>query len=238
MRLQKFLAECGVASRRASENHVAAGRVAVNGVTAQVGDSVNPDEDEVTLDGRRVLPDEKVYIVLHKPRGVVTSVGDTHHRKTVLDCVTGVSARIFPVGRLDLDVSGTLLLTNDGELAFRLTHPKYRVGKTYMVKVRGTVSPESAARLRSGIELEDGLTAPASLSVLKTDTQSSLLRLEIHEGRKRLVKRMCAAVGHPVLDLRRLSVASVTADDLVPGEWRHLHEGELAELRRLTGLQA
>lgn len=238
MRLQKFLAECGVASRREAENHVAAGRVAVNGVTAKLGDKVNPDEDEVTLDGRKVERDEKVYIVLHKPKGVVTSVKDTHNRKTVLDCVPGVRARIFPVGRLDLDVSGTLILTNDGELAFRLTHPKYQVDKTYLVKVRGTVTPEEADELRSGVTLEDGRTAPAAISVLKTNTNASLIRLMIHEGRKRIVKRMCAAIGHPVLELRRLSVGSLSAEELVPGEWRHLHAHELAELRRLTGLSS
>lgn len=236
LRLQKFLAECGVASRREAETIIAAGGVEVNGVPATLGDSVDPDTDVVTLNGEALLRDEKVYVVLHKPKGVVTSVKDTHDRKTVLDCVSGAPARIVPVGRLDMDVSGVLILTNDGELTYRLTHPSYEVDKVYLAWVGGVMSPETACELEQGITLDDGPTAPGSVRIVKTAVDSTLIQLTIHEGRNRLVKRMCAAVGHPVHDLRRVSIGGVRIEGLSPGEWRYLSRDEVEALRALTGL--
>ena len=238
MRLQKYLAECGVASRRKAEALIAEGRVTVNGEPAIPGVSVDSADDRVCLDGHPVEPDEKVYIVLHKPEGVVTSAEDTHRRRTVIDCVRGARGRVFPVGRLDMDVSGTLLLTNDGELAYRMTHPKYQVDKEYLAWVKGVMSRETAKKLSRGVELDDGPTAPADVTVIKTSAHSALVRLVIHEGRNRQVKRMCADVGHPVRSLRRVSVASIRVHGLIPGEWRYLDPGEITGLRQGIGLPA
>lgn len=237
MRLQKYLAACGVASRRASEALIEEGRVHVNGSVATLGDSVDPDTDTVLLDGEAVTRNSYVYVVLNKPKGVVTSVKDTHDRQTVTDLITGVDTRIFPVGRLDMDVTGTLILTNDGELTHRLSHPKFEVDKVYHAWVAGTVNDADAERLRQGLMLEDGMTAPARVSVLKRSNNATLVRLVIHEGRKRLVKRMCAAVGHPVRDLRRTRIGSIETGDLISGEWRHLSGEEVASLKRLVQLE-
>jgi len=236
MRIQKYLSQCGVASRRTGESLIAKGRVTVNGVIASLGDKIDPRKDTVEVNGEPVTQGRLVYVVLNKPKGVVTTAKDTHSRKTVLDFVEGVSERVYPVGRLDMDVSGTLLLTNDGELAHRLMHPRHQVDKTYLVWVQGAVSSDAAAALEKGVELEDGVTAPASAEILKRSDDATLIRLTIHEGRKRLVKRMCAAVGHPVRDLRRVSIGALRANGLRPGEWRYLHESEIDELKRISGL--
>ncbi|MBI4558028.1 MAG: rRNA pseudouridine synthase [Candidatus Hydrogenedentes bacterium] len=236
IRLQKFLAECGLASRRTAEQLVASGRVTVNGKTAQLGDSIDPTSDQVLFDGKPVSSEKKVYILLNKPPGVISSVRDTHHRKTVLDCLTGVHARVFPVGRLDLDVEGALLLTNDGELAYRLTHPRYQVDKVYLARVKGAMSPETAMRLEKGVVLEDGATAPAKARILNRGARDTLIQLTLREGRKREVKRMCESVGHPVWELRRVAIANVRVKGLKPGEWRRLSDSEVLKLRQLTGL--
>lgn len=238
MRLQRFLAQCGVASRREAEDLIASGRAAINGVPAKIGDTVNPDVDEVAVDGVPVRREENVYVLLHKPADAVTTVKDTHNRKTVLDYVTGVGARIVPVGRLDKDVTGALILTNDGELAQRLTHPSYEVDKVYEARVRGRMAVETALRLEAGVALDDGETAPATVSILETSNRSTLVRIVVHEGRKRLIKRMCAAVGHPVRELRRVSIGSISADTLSPGQWRYLSQEEVEGLRTLTGLMS
>lgn len=239
VRLQKFLAECGVASRRASEELIAEGRVAVNGVTARIGQTVTPGADRVTLDGAAVgVTEEKVYLLLNKPRNCVTTARDTHGRRTVLECVRGLNSRVFPVGRLDFDVEGALLLTNDGELAFRLMHPRFEVEKVYLAWVVGAVTPEAVRRLESGVRLEDGMTSPAKAAVLNGGPKTSLIRLTIHEGRKHEVKRMCAAVGHPVHALRRVEFAGLPVEGLRPGEWRCLTADEVARLRALTEEEA
>lgn len=237
VRLQKYLADCGVASRRKCERLIEDGRVAVNGSKASIGVSIEPSADIVTLDGQPVRPDRKVYVVLNKPRGVITSVKDTHDRTTVIDLLKGVDTRVFPVGRLDMDVAGTLLLTNDGELGHRLAHPRFEVDKVYHAWVAGTLSDETARKLASGVALEDGMTAPAKVKVLKRTNDATLIRLVIHEGRKRLVKRMCAAAGHPVKSLRRIAIAGIKSGNLMPGEWRYMSEKEVQRLRRLTRMQ-
>ncbi len=236
IRLQKYLAECGAGSRRRCEEFISAGRVTVNGAPATLGQSVESDADRITLDGELVVRDSKVYVVLNKPKGVITTAQDTHDRRTVIDLLEGVSARVFPVGRLDFDVAGTLLLTNDGELSHRLTHPSFGVDKVYMAWVEGRVAPGAVQKLCAGVELEDGRTAPATAAVLKQVRDATLVRIVVHEGRKRLIKRMCAAVGHPVRDLFRVAFGGVSAEELQPGEWRYLRVEEVARLRQLTGM--
>ncbi len=237
VRLQKYLAECGIASRRASEKLIEAGRVRVNGDVAALGAKVDPASDDILLDGAAVAPsDKKVYVVLNKPAGTVSTAKDTHDRPTVLDCIHGVTERVFPVGRLDMDVEGVLLLTNDGELANRLIHPRYEIDKIYVAKVKGLVQPEAARRLEKGVHLEDGMTAPARAVIMNANPQNSTIQLTIHEGRKREVKRMCAAVGHPVIRLHRVAFGNIRARGLRPGEWRYLNPGEIAKLRHIAKL--
>mgnify|MGYP005849227215 CR=1 FL=1 len=237
MRLQKYLAACGIGSRRFCETLITSGRVTINGAVAALGAAVNPDADTVAVDGRSVrIESRRVYILLHKPAGVVTTVRDPQGRRTVLDCVAGTRERVFPVGRLDADVEGALLLTNDGELANRLMHPRYGVKKVYHARVAGYFPARAVQALQRGIELYDGTSAPAEVRILRrTDTWTDI-KLTIHEGRKREVKRMCAAVGHPVLRLRRLSFAGLSLAGMRRGEWRHLTDVEVRTLREITGM--
>ena len=238
MRLQKYLAECGVASRRACEALIAEGRVTVNGATALIGQSIEPGRDEVRVDGQLAGVDDKVYIVLNKPAGTVTTAKDTHGRDTVLDCVQGLPERVFPVGRLDQDTEGVLLLTNDGELANRLLHPRYGVDKIYLARVWGHVKPATLHRLVEGVELEDGPAAAIAVEMdeSRRDSATTYLQLTLREGRKREVKRLCEAVGHRVRRLRRLSFAGITANGLRPGQWRYLSGVEVRMLRHKVGL--
>ncbi len=237
MRLHKYLAQCGVGSRRKAERLIMQGRVKVNGRVVQPADSVDPENDVILVDEKPVRPIPLTYILLNKPHGVVTTVKDTHGRRTVMECLSGIKARIYPVGRLDLDVEGALILTNDGELANRLMHPRYQVDKVYHAEVEGEVSPPTARRLEQGVELDDGTTAPAKCRILRAGKDSTVLELVLHEGRKREVKRMCAAVGHPVRQLRRVAIGVVSVNGMEPGQWRHLTPGEILSLRRLTGLE-
>lgn len=235
-RLQKYLAACGVASRRGAEAFIEAGRVTVNGEVAALGCKVDPATDTILVDGQPVGTERAVYLLLNKPPNTVTTAKDTHGRKTVLDCLEGVPARVYPVGRLDLDVGGVLLLTNDGELANRLIHPRYQIPKVYLAWVWGRVGEDAIAQLEAGVELEDGMTAPAKARVMKHTLKQSLVRLQIHEGKKREVKRMCEAVGHRVASLTRIAFCGIQVGDLKPGEWRYLTEAEVAMLRGKTGL--
>lgn len=236
MRLQKFMAQCGLASRRASERLIQEGKVLVNGAVAITGQVIDPENDEVVYNGIRVGTSEKRYVLLNKPPGVVTTVKDTHGRRTVLDCIEDIGERVFPVGRLDMDVEGALLLTNDGELAFRLTHPKYEVPKVYLAWVHGVMTPEDAIRLEQGVVLDDGITAPAKAVILNAGDRVTQIRLTLHEGRKREIKRMCAAVGHPIRELRRIAVGNVKVGGLQPGQWRLLTNQEVMGLRKLVKL--
>ncbi|MDX6550085.1 MAG: rRNA synthase [Gaiellales bacterium] len=229
-RLNKFLASAGLGSRRAVEELVRAGRVTVNGQPAGLSARVE-DGDEVRLDGERVEAQELACFLLNKPAGVVTTVKDTHGRRTVLELVSS-PLRLFPVGRLDRDTTGALLLTNDGGLAHLLMHPSHEVTKTYLAKVAGRPDQAAIERLRSGIPLEDGPTAPAEARLTAADT----IELSIHEGRNRQVRRMCKAIGHPVLQLHRSLYAGLGVDDLAPGEWRRLMAEEVAALRNVAGV--
>lgn len=238
MRLQKFLARAGAASRRGSEDLMTAGRVAVNGVvTTELGAKVDPLTDTVTVDGREVrLADAPVYLALNKPRGVMTTMSDPQGRPTVASLVpTAENPGLFPVGRLDFDTSGLLLFTTDGELSHRLLHPRWKVPKTYRVLADGAPDQRDLTRLRDGIYLDDGRTAPAVVTVLGTASVGrTRVEITIREGRKRQVRRMFSAVHHPVVELHRVSFGPVALGDLAPGAWRELRADEVAALRAAT----
>jgi len=225
MRLNAYLARTGVASRRGADELIKAGRVRVNGDPGQLNTFVETG-DRVELDGEPVTPQGLAYVLLHKPAGVVTTARDPHGRPTVVGLVDH-EARVVPVGRLDADTTGALLLTNDGELAHRLAHPRYEVEKAYEAEVEGEPSDETLERLRNGVELDDGPTAPTEIARLGP----SRLELVLHEGRKHQVKRMCAAVGHPVTRLHRSRYAGLTLEGLEPGAWRELEPSEADQLR-------
>jgi 23S rRNA pseudouridine2605 synthase len=225
-RLQKVLARAGFGSRRACEELIVAGRVTVNGSPAELGARVDPETDDVAVDGVPVSVREGlVYYLLNKPAGVVTTASDPQGRPTVIDLVP-LEPRVFPVGRLDADTEGLLLLTNDGDLTHRLTHPSFGVEKEYLVEVTGAPGAAAVNRLRKGVTLEDGLTAPARVGRVGT----SALRITIHEGRNRQVRRMCAAVGHPVVRLVRTRIGPVADRALGPGQWRPLTQAEVRGL--------
>ena len=228
MRLNAYLARAGVASRRKADELILAGRVTVNGAPGQLNTFVSGD-DVVELDGRLLAKQRLTYVLLHKPAGVVTTASDPGGRPTVVELVDD-EARVVPVGRLDADTTGALLLTNDGALAHRLAHPRYEVDKVYEVEVEGDASDAALRRLSQGVELEDGMTAPADVRRLGP----SRIELTLHEGRKHQVKRMCEAVGHPVRRLHRSRYAGLVLDGLAPGEWRELTAAEVDALRRLS----
>ena len=234
MRLNAYLARAGIASRRQADELISAGRVRVNGEPGQLNTAVRSG-DVVEVDGRRVAPQRLAYVLLHKPAGVVTTARDPHGRPTVVELV-GRPERVVPVGRLDADTTGALLLTNDGRLAHRLAHPRYGVPKVYEADVEGSPRREALAALQEGVELDDGVTAPAGVRVLRRRAGSTLLELTLHEGRKHQVKRMCAAVGHPVRRLHRSGYAGLELGGLTPGESRELTEDEVVALRGTAGL--
>ena len=229
MRLNAYLARAGVASRRAADELIKAGRVRVNGEAGQLNTFVERG-DRVEVDGKAVSAQRLAYVLLHKPAGAVTTARDPQRRPTVIELVD-LPERVVPVGRLDADTTGALLLTNDGPLAHRLAHPRYGVEKVYEVEVEGRPDEPTLRKLAEGVELEDGRTAPARARLLAPST----IELTLHEGRKRQVKRMCEAVGHPVRRLHRSRYAGLTLEGLEPGVWREL---EPSEVERLTRLRA
>ena len=224
MRLNRYLARSGVASRRAADELIKSGRVSVNGQRGQLNTFV-ASRDVVEVDGERVGKQDLAHVLLHKPLGVVTTASDPEGRPTVVDLV-GHDARVVPVGRLDIDTSGVLLLTNDGDLAHRLAHPRYGVEKTYVADVEGDLTPADVSRLADGVELEDGVTAPARAKQLGR----SRVELVLHEGRNRQVRRMCEAIGHPVQRLVRVRIGTLRDAALRPGEWRVLTMSEIKSL--------
>jgi 23S rRNA pseudouridine2605 synthase len=233
-RLQKVLASTGWGSRRSCEELIAAGRVTVNGEVAVLGRRVDADVDLIEVDGAPVgVKPGLVYYLLNKPTGVVATAKDTHGRKTVVELVPR-EPRVFPVGRLDVDTEGLLMLTNDGELTHRITHPSHGVEKEYLVHVRGRVSPGELRQLREGVRLDDGVTSPAQAS----QPSAGVLRLTIHEGRNRQVRRMCDAIGHPVLRLVRTRIGPITDRSLRPGDWRELSTAERRALSEAVADQA
>ena len=235
MRLQKYLALSGVASRRSSEKLIAEGHVAVNGrVITEMGVQVDEYTDKVTVDGVLChLEEEKHYLAYNKPMGEVTTVTDPEGRATVMDKFRDYPVRLFPVGRLDYDSEGLILLTNDGDLMNELLHPSREVDKEYLVKVSNRVTDEEIRRLRAGVQLDDGrMTSPAQVRLIRYDTFSTTLLVTIHEGRNRQVRRMFTAVGHDVVSLKRTGFASIRLHDLPRGQWRRLTD---AEVRKLKG---
>jgi len=230
IRLQKLLAEAGIGSRRYCESLIDAGRVRVDGRVARVGERVIPGRQKVTVDGVPLRPlQERRYIILNKPPGYITTARDTHGRPTVMELLKE-EVRVFPVGRLDKDTRGLLLLTNDGYLAQKLMHPRWGVEKTYLVQAEGYLTDGALARLRRGIRLEEGTTAPAKVRVLARKGDRCLLEFTVHEGKKRQIRRMCAAVGLKVLDLVRTRFGPLQLKGLKEGEYRHLTPSEVREL--------
>lgn len=231
MRLQKYMADCGVASRRKAEEMIAQGRVAVNGeIITEMGVQVTED-DEVRLDGQVIRPEaEKRYVMYHKPAGEVTTVSDPEGRACVLDHFRDYPVRLYPVGRLDYDSEGLLLLTNDGALTERLLHPSHQVDKTYLARVTGAVSLEEVRQLRQGVLLDDHKTAPAKVRIIKQETFATVVLVTIHEGRNRQVRRMFEETGHQVLQLRRVRFGPLELGDLPRGQWRELTSEEQRKL--------
>jgi len=233
VRLQKLLARAGIASRRVVEEMIEDGRVRVNGEVASLGQRADPEVDRIEVDGALVgVHPDTVWYLLNKPAGVVSTASDPQGRPTVVQLVP-VEPRVFPVGRLDADTEGLLLLTNDGEVTNRLTHPRHGVDKEYLAHVEGTPSRGALRALREGVELDDGVTAPAKASMVSP----GVVRLVIHEGRNRQVRRMCEAVGHPVRRLVRVRIGPLTDSRLKPGEWRELRQDEVRALERAASTE-
>jgi 23S rRNA pseudouridine2605 synthase len=236
IRLQKIISQAGIASRRAAEKLIADGRVTVNGQTIrEMGVKADPAVDDIRVDGRRIKAAARArYILLYKPKGYVTTRSDPERRRTVIDLLGGVREYVYPVGRLDYDSEGLLLLTNDGDLAARLTHPRHGVERTYEARVAGTPDTEAVERLRKGIPLDGHRTLPAAVTLVnpRRRGEDSVLVLTIREGRNRQVRRMCEAVGHPVQTLKRTRVGPIADRRLKPGEWRDLKGEEIAALQR------
>ena len=231
MRLQKYMAECGVASRRRAEEMILEGKVSVNGVViSQMGVQVE-DGDEVRVEGKLIRPEaQKRYVMYHKPAGEVTTVSDPEGRAAVLDHFRDYPVRLYPVGRLDYDSEGLLLFTNDGALTERMLHPSHLVEKTYLARVTGQVSMDSVRQLRAGVMLDDHKTAPAKVRIIKEETFATVVLVTIHEGRNRQVRRMFEALGHRVLQLRRVKFGPLELGDLPRGQWRELTAEEVRRL--------
>lgn len=235
IRLQKFLSECGTASRRKAEELIAAGKVKVNGRVAAIGDKVDPKRDKVFVSGKRIATTaKKVYIMLNKPRGYVTTLKDEFDRKCVTDLVKDVGVKVFPVGRLDRDSEGLLFLTNDGAFANDITHPSRHVNKTYSVTVAGAVSDEQINTMSSGVVIDNRKTLPCDIFVTERKADRTFLRFIINEGRNRQIRKMCEAVGLKVMRLKRIEIAGVKMGGLKLGDWRELSEREMTRLTNLS----
>lgn len=239
LRLQKWIAQAGLASRREAEQWIADGRVTVNRQVARLGQRIDPEQDIVTVDGRTIAAaQDKKVLLFYKPNGCVTTARDPQGRPTVMDYFKDVTTRLFPVGRLDYNTEGLLLLTNDGELANALMHPSREVAKTYLVKVRGAIQPQALSRLREGVHLEDGPTAPATVDKVRTAGATSWFELSIHEGRNRQVRRMCETVGYPVVRLKRIRLGELTLKGLKPGQYRSLTPQEIQVLKAQSSMKS
>lgn len=238
IRLQKFMSECGVASRRKSEELIEQGRVRINGAVACLGDKINPKKDSVTVNGKKIVkPKDNRYIMLHKPRGFITTMSDERERKCVAQLISDVPQRIYPIGRLDRESEGLLLFTNDGEFANALTHPKKHVPKTYRVTVRPGITEDQLAALTNGILIDDRKTAPAEVRVVTKEENRVVLEIILYEGRNRQIRKMCEQLGLEVARLKRTAVGSVKLGMLKQGDWRDLSEEEVRKLMLTAGLE-
>ena len=233
IRLQKYMAEAGIASRRKAEELILEGKVKVNGkIVDELGIKIVPNKDIVEYNGKKVvLEKEYVYILLNKPIGYVTTVKDQFNRDSILDLVK-INKRIVPVGRLDMYTSGAIILTNDGDFVYKVTHPKHEIEKTYTVTIKGIVKDNEVEELKKGVKIEDYTTKPAKVKILKTDEEKNISRLEItiHEGKNRQVRKMCEAIGHKVLALHRSKIAGIGVKDLELGKWRYLTNKEVKKI--------
>ncbi|MDF2890831.1 MAG: rluB1 [Clostridia bacterium] len=236
-RLQKVMAELGVASRRKCEELILQGRVKVNGQTVtELGTKVDKQNAVIHVDDIQITnKTDKVYILLNKPIGYITSVQDQFDRPTVLDLVSEIGVRVYPVGRLDYDTEGLLILTNDGDLTYKITHPRHNVTKTYTARVSGHVSEDAIEIFKKGIFIEDYKTAPAKLEIIKYLDNGTIVNITIHEGKNRQVRKMCDAIGHKVVALKRMSIGSLMLNDLKTGQWRYLNNDEIEYLYSIGG---
>ena len=237
MRINTYIALCGVASRRKAEELILAGRIKVHdNVVTELSYQVDEENDIVKVDDKIIKEENKlVYILLNKPEGYITTVKDQFDRESVLDLVTDIKERVYPIGRLDYETSGLLLLTNDGDLTYKLTHPKHEVDKTYVARVKGKLTPDEIKMFKSGLKIEDYVTAPAKLKVIRYDEKSdvSLLEIKIHEGKNRQVRKMCKAINHPVLRLKRTAMGKIRIGECEIGKYRHLTEDEVKYLKSI-----
>lgn len=237
VRLQKLLSECGIASRRKAEEIIAQGRVKVNGTVAKVGDSVVPEKDRVTVDGKTLeYHNERVYIALNKPRGFVTTLEDELGRKCITELVNDIGERVYPVGRLDKDSEGLLLLTNDGEFTNAMTHPSHHVPKIYRVSVRPEINKEQIRDFEEGIEIDGRKTAPAKIRIIRQEPGRSVLEITLFEGRNRQIRKMCETMGLDVARLSRIQIGNLKLGSLENGKWRRLTEKEVVSLYKAAGL--
>ncbi|MBE6082049.1 rRNA pseudouridine synthase [Acidilutibacter cellobiosedens] len=234
MRLQKYLASCGVASRRKSEELIGEGRIKVNDrIIKEQGFIVNKG-DIVKFDNKIVqIEDKKVYILLNKPVGYVTTVKDQFRRKKVIDLIQGIDERIYPVGRLDYDTSGLLLLTNDGDLAFKITHPSFHIDKTYMAKVKGIPNEMELNDFRNGLKIDGYVTSKSEIRILEKNKNTSLLEIKIHEGKNRQIRKMCDMINHPVMELKRIALGNIKLGKLKTGKWRNLNKNEIEYIKNI-----
>lgn len=231
-RLQKILSDYGIASRRHAEELIKEGRVTVNGQPAVLGQKADPEIDYIKVDGKLLIkPEPKVYYAFYKPQKVITSLLDPQGRPTVKDFLRGIKFRVYPVGRLDFESEGLLLLTNDGELAYHVMHPSSQIEKTYMVKVEGIMERDKLEKLRKGIKIDGKLAVPVSVQIVKTLKANSWIRITLHEGRKRQIRKMLERVGHPVIRLIRIAIDGVKLGELKPGQLRPLTEEEIEALK-------
>lgn len=237
MRINKYIAYCGIASRRKAEELIIENRVKVNGkIVNELSFQINEAEDKVEVDGKAIgLEEELVYIMLNKPEGYVTTVKDQFDRKSVIDLVKGVGARVYPIGRLDYETSGLLLLTNDGDLTYKLTHPKHEVDKTYVATVKGIPNETEINNFEKGLYIEDYKTAPAKIKIVKKNIEKNyaVCEIKIHEGRNRQVRKMCRAINHPVMNLRRKAMGKIVLKDVEIGQYRYLTNDEVNYLKKL-----
>jgi 23S rRNA pseudouridine2605 synthase len=231
MRLQKFLAHAGVASRRAAEDIIKQGRVTVNGETVCEMGFLVGDDDAVAVDGRTVTGEEElIYIMLNKPSGYVSTAKDQFGRLTVLELVKDLNKRLYPVGRLDYDTSGLILLTNDGDFTYKMTHPKHEIDKVYEALISGIPTQDEIRRFEAGLKIEDYTTSPSKIVILEVKKNNALVQITIHEGKNRQVRKMCAAIGHDVVTLKRISIGPIALGSLQEGKWRSLTDAELKKL--------
>ncbi len=232
-RLQKILAKMGIASRRGAEEIILEGRVTVNGQTASLGMKADPSKDHIKLDGKLLSkPEPKIYLMMNKPRNVITTLSETEERPSVRDYLKKIRYRVFPVGRLDFDSEGLLLLTNDGDFAHAILHPSKKIPKTYHVKIKGIIEDEKIEKLKKGVKLQDGMTQPAKVKKLRKAEENSWIEITIYEGKKRQVRKMLERVGHDVLKLKRVKINGIELGNLPPGELRYLTPEETNKIKK------